>query len=448
MNLRIRIVTCSLGLCLAVLPAGCLRDRLAWAPDGTRASVITADGLYVADAGGGLSPLLVPGAYRAAWLADSRRIAIAETRELESLRELEAVLGPERSRRLALRAEAFLQRWESAPPGAEPPAFRPESEAVAVAVYLRERDGERLRRQAGALWKDIAAMKVEWHTLSVGRVTELGVAEVAAIHGGLAEVLAIRPSPVGGVIAFVAREDLSPEGDDTLRVYVASDKGSAAPLSVVAGTSASADWTADGRTLLAFTGLGRFGGKDEFRLGTLAAFDVVDAAGHLVAGVKGRDLAAVAFHDASRVRCLRDGRVIFNALALRLPSPADDEEQAESLFVVDPASGRVAPFLKAEDAPALPKALSHFEPSPDGRQLLVGAEDGKVWLVTPAEGRVEEVCGGFGKEDSVAPAWRAAGELTYRRPGEGRHDLVHRRGKDETVLSRTWTADVLERLVK
>lgn len=448
MFFRIRILPCFLAVGLAALLAGCLHDRFSWAPDGTRASIITADGLYVCGSDGRPGPLLAPGVYRAAWLADSRRLAVAMKREIGTWEELESALGPERSRRLAVTADGFLRRWELQAPGTEPPAGLAVGEAGAVALYLKARDGERLRRVAGSHWAEIAELKAEWHTLAVVRPEERDAAVVAVLRGGLAEIVAIRPAPQGRAVALVYREELSSGAAETLRLQVVADDGSSPPVTVVAASSAGPDWSADGRTLLAFAGQPGTGDGSEYRLGVLAAYDVVDADGRILADVRGRDLAAVAFHDASRVRVQRDGRAIFNAPELRLPAAAGDDDLVEALFQVDQAGGSIVPLIRSSDAPGLPKALSHFEPGPDGRQLLVGAEDGRVWLVTPAEKRFEAVCGGFGKEDSVAPAWRAPGEFTYRRPGAGRHDLVHRSGREETVLSRDWPADMLVRIVK
>jgi len=90
---------------IALFLGGCWNDTFVWSPDGTRATVISADGLYLCDAQGALSSLLVPNGYASAWLGDSKRVVLARTRPIKDFAEIAAKLGPEASHGIAAMAE-------------------------------------------------------------------------------------------------------------------------------------------------------------------------------------------------------------------------------------------------------------------------------------------------------------------------------------------------------
>ncbi len=433
--------------CLLLL-AGCLHERLFWSPDGSRAAVITADGLYLADAAGQLSSLLVPKAYCVAWLGDSQRLVVARSREIKDFGALTTALGPERTRALTARAEAIWQQLQPLASLNDSPKIKPEDDIGAVVLYLREKYRDRFKEKAGAEWKDLESMAAEWHSLTVARVVGDRLESGATLYEGLAKVNEIRPAPGGTAVAFVTHVELSPGSDDSLQIHLSSIDGSA-PAKVVADhTSAHPDWSADGRSLLYFKSESEGYDGDDLRLGTLSVSKAFEADGKFSSDTTTVTLAGLIFHDSNRVRCLRDGRVIFNAAEFHLPISAKDRDARDGFFVVDPATDTVTRLFPRERLAALPQSLASFELSPDDKQILVSDDNGKVWLLTLADQRVELVAEGFGKEDSVAPAWRLPGEFTFRKQTAQRAELVLRRGSTETVLSRTWPDEVLEKLIK
>jgi len=60
-----------------LLLGGCYQKRFQWSPDGKRVALITNDGLYLSDAEGKLSELLLPAVKTAAWFSDSQRLAVS-----------------------------------------------------------------------------------------------------------------------------------------------------------------------------------------------------------------------------------------------------------------------------------------------------------------------------------------------------------------------------------
>jgi len=440
---------CLLLLACIILPAGCLHEKLVWSPDGNRAAVITSEGLHLCNADGTLSRLLLPRVYRAAWLPDSQRLVVALTRQVHEFRDLARALGPARTRALTLKAESIWQRWEAAPGGdSSLPPIKPDSDVGGIALYLREHHRDRLKEKSATHWKEVETLSAEWHSLSVVRLTDDGLQTEATLYEGLSPVNEARPAPDGRSVAFVRRSELSPDSDDGFELFLSPVSGEAPARLIASQISGFPDWAADGRTLFCMKSASRTPDEKELRLGTLSAYEVLEADGKIAIDAKATDLAGLIFHDGTRIRGLRDGRVLFNTIEFNLPMATEENDLHDEFFVVDPAHPDVVRLVPKEALVGLPKSLAHFEPSPDDSQILVSDDSGKVWLVTLAERKVELLSEGFGKEDSIAPAWRLAGEFTYRKPSAPRHDLIQRRGTSESVLSRTWPEDVLARLVK
>ena len=66
----------ALGLA-ALLVGGCYEKRIQWAPDSNRAAILTTEGLFLSDANGRLSQMLLPKVKAVAWFSDSQRLAVA-----------------------------------------------------------------------------------------------------------------------------------------------------------------------------------------------------------------------------------------------------------------------------------------------------------------------------------------------------------------------------------
>jgi hypothetical protein len=167
-----------------------------------------------------------------------------------------------------------------------------------------------------------------------------------------------------------------------------------------------------------------------------------------------QELAGLALTELNRVRCLKDGRIIFNAVEIQLPVANDDfSDEHEQLFAIDPARQptlvRLIPRKRIED---LPQTLAFFEISPDEKQILFGDYNGAVSLLTLASGEVVQIQQGSKKDDNLrcAPTWRAAGEFSYAKRNplqDGKKparvaEAVLRTGETEKVLSGTWSNEI------
>jgi hypothetical protein len=458
-NRLVGIALAPLALALLLL-AGCLEKTLLWSPDGSRAAVIGQDGLYLCDAEGKLSVLLGPGVYRAAWLGDSQQLVLARERKATAWNEIARALGPDVARAVITHAESI---WEQAQTGGLWSVLAMEvggkGRTKLAKIYLRERYGEALHAKVNVgEWEDIKSTEVGIHELVMARIEDGKITPGTRLHEGLGKVREIRVAPGDRAVAFVAETFLTPEGkgEDDLQLWLARVNGSGA-VPVAAHVAAFPDWTADGRSLVYVQAMSG-SSKDDLRLGALVQREVLDAGGTVAAKEEKKELAGWIFSDNSRVRCLRDGRIIFNAAEISLPIAAEDYgEQHEQLFAADPA--RLATLVrliprKQEDK--IPPTLAFFEVSPDERQVLFGGLDGEVVVLTLATGEVEQVQERTAKQSLQGqPVWRKDGEFSYTRrvakkdgqaPARKAEIMLRSGGKDKR-LSETWPDQMVNQLV-
>jgi len=453
---------------VALALAGCLQDRLAWSPDGQRLAIVTAEGLHLADASGRVSPLLAHGVYRAAWLPDSQRVALARRREAKTFAEVAAALGPDRTRTLVAKAETVWRQLKDLPrsDGFDQRLAQDVGDDLGgILAYLREQPQHlaALREKFGADWKKEDETKpIDLHEVVLARVVGQALEPGPTLVVGLPPIRSLRPAPGGSALAFTRQTELSLQRDNGICVWVVPVDGSAPPALAATQSSTQPDWSSDGRSLVFFKTSG--GAGDDLRLGTLTSREVLNPAGRLRLAEETADLAGLIFHQQSRVRCLRNGRVIFNATPFQLPTLGAGEKDREQLFAIDPArKTSVDSLVPTHELARLPKALSAFEVSPDDRQVLFGSENGEVWRLTLATGQVEAIAPAIESdkdrgegENFPAPVWRAAGEPTFLRKvpigshpaGASPFQLVLRRGETESILSQTWDAALLRRLIE
>lgn len=447
-------------LCLAsvaVLFAGCWKDRVVWSPDRSRAAILTKEGLHLCDADGRLTPLLMPGVYRAAWLDDSQRLVLARSREIKDYATLAAALGPARTRLLAAKAETIWQRWQRSTKDEAVGPFLDDDQLGAVGVYLREFHGAEVRAKLAEDpkndAKDFETLTAPWQSLVVARVRGDQLELEATLYEGLAGIHDVRPAPGKPAVAFVAQAELSLEPARGLRILLAPLDGSAAPVVVATQTGTNPDWTPDGRTLVYLKASGDNPATESLRLGALVEREVLDATGHIQLAEKTRDLAGLIFDNENRVRCLRDGRVLFDAGEFHLPLAGTDRPKHEQLFTLDRTQETPAltPLIARDHRDRAPAYLAPFEVSPEEKQVLFNA-GADVAVLTLATGGVERLPLGVFNDASEKsppqPVWRGPGELVYVKMGAARNELVLRREGKETVLSRTWTDEVLRQLIE
>jgi hypothetical protein len=186
---------------------------------------------------------------------------------------------------------------------------------------------------------------------------------------------------------------------------------------------------------------------------------VLDATGRIALAQNENDLADLAFSTPDRVRCLRDGRILFASAERHFPSLKSGDENREQLFAFAPdPRPAISPLIPPARLPSLPPALARFEVSPDEKQVLFSSDNGDVHVFTLSTGEIEKIPGSlYSGGEYPAPAWRKPGEFTYAArisPATGkpagasesqaRDAIILRRGHDETVLTDNWKPETIE----
>ena len=441
-----------------MLLAGCIHagpwtSNVVWSPDGRHAAVIATDGLYLADGEGTLSALLAADVYDAAWLADSQRLVLARSREIHNWSALVDALGTQRTRELALKAEAVWQQIQA--PG-EPIALEDRLKALletssqgemgAILIYLRDHHGDALREKFGDGSEGSEDLAVRLNELVIAQLTEHRLQFAAPLHQDFSRIWEIRPSPDGRAVAFVseALAFLSWNAGD-LNILAVPVDGSSPAVVVAPPTAVSPDWTPQGRSLVYLDASAtETNGR---RLGSLLERDVLDASGRIQLG-EPKVLAGLIFEDSNRVRCLADGRVLFDAEEYHLPTTT--LVAREQLFMLDRTQAvrtALTPIIPRDQLDELPESLALFEVSPDSRQVLFAGE-GEVLLLTLATGTIERFPQGdigFDDPQLPLPVWRKPGEFSFVKYEGSRNELVVRRGSSEVVLSASWPDRMLQR---
>ena len=127
------------------------------------------------------------------------------------------------------------------------------------------------------------------------------------------------------------------------------------------------------------------------------------------------ELAGTAFQNELRVRCLRDGRILFATIELQLPCTSVDMPQRAGLFAIDP--GRqpgVTRLVPRSTEGELPDAMLLFEVSPDERHVSVPGGDGQVAVLTLATGQAWQVLSTKEVDHlRTVPTWRTSDELCF-----------------------------------
>ncbi len=466
-------------LALLLMLTGCLEKHLVWSPDGQRAAVIAkggsdgTDGLYLCAVDGKLTARLVAGVYRVAWLGDSQQLVVAREQKTSDWTEVTRMLGAEKAAEVAAKAEVAWEKtaanrqepWRLDQGGSGP--FGTKSNGAqraqaaggdgyggATMVYLWAHHADGLRALYGEKSEGIRAKDVfSGHELLMARIVDDKIQLGTMLHEGLAAIQDIRIAPGDRAVAFT--EEATPGSDQESRLRLARINGTGAVL-VAERTSLFADWTSDGRSLVYVQALGGGAKKDDMRLASLVRREVLGEDRQIQVAENTEDLAGLMFSNTTRVRCLRDGRILFNAVEFNLPVASKDvDAEREKLFALDAARQATLVRMTPRDHEKhLPKVLAFFEASPDEKQVLVGGYKGEVSVLTFATGEVQQVQEAGEYNLMAAPVWRKDGEITYARRNptadgkrpERKAEIVLRQGEEEKVLSLSWSGEMLEQV--
>lgn len=448
-----------LGISVAVVftVLGCVPRRLFWAPDGKHGAVIDDRGLFICNADGKLSDVVAPDVRLVGWFPDSKRFVAAQVKELSAWREAEALFSEPRRAEMKDLAEELRKEilaheggWDQFQPSTKGKLTG--GEFSALALYIREQRNEGLPEKFGDEWEKIKTLKMQACELRVYEVSEQGAKAGAAIGLLPDMVMDVRVAPDGGTAAVTAPM-ASASAIPLSRLLLFSTSSNRPPVEVAEHVAAYFDWSPDGAYL--YYGATRTpptNDKDEFTLGSLTRRPVVRSEGEpSVALGEAEDLAGLLFWSMMKVRCLRDGRVLFSSGEVALPATSADMPKQINLFTIDPLrQPTVTRLLPREADPRLEGlSMGEFELSPDEKRVVVVGSSKNVSVVTLATGNIEAVITAKDSSDAEnlpsMPAWRTAEELVLAVPAghewgstERAELVLWRPGGEPRCISREW----------
>lgn len=470
MKVRIgMMVTCAL-----ILVGGCVPDRYEWSPDGKWMTVVSDDGLRIADSDGNLLPIFIEKVGMARWFSDSKRVLAAREIDVPTWDQLAPYLTAEQEQSITAEAqrvrEAVLAYDWSGPKVPQwddfSKSYQQQEEAagrdlttfsdfgVAIAMYLRDGSDPVLRQKIpAARWAELSGLSQSVHAVEVYDIDATGATKESELMSSVFGPTDLRVSPTGKAATVVLGRN------KTCELWVAEIDGNQAPKKVAEGVAWYPDWTADGKEVVFIHANDNVRDpNDGTWLGSVSRVQVVGDDGQLLKTPGATvDMAGLASGLYARVRCLKDGRIVFSAADMNLPAAPNDLTRTE-LFALEPGKqATVTRLLPRQTVEGMGDAGQYFEISPDGQHASIPDHTGKVSVVDLATGavtwpqnRVFAANNGDLKLPSV-PQWRSADELTFVVCGDDRkaHVMLWSLSKNSgTVLSDGWPDKILAGLVQ
>ena len=465
------------GAGLAALLGGCIPQRIVWSPDGRQAAVLGGEDdngydLYFADAEGRLGPKQAANVCRVAWFPDSRRVVLARLEKVDSWPRLAELLSREEQEFLdqtarhmesAIKASAyregrpsFDQDWERVVSRYLAEQRVTDAQVDAIKLYLARDERPAADPRAARRWGVLSPVTV--CSLQLAAIEGDGLELGPIIHAALWPVWDIRVSPSGTAVAFTAGDPLS-NHKRPIDLMLHTIGGTQPGLTVARQVAAYPDWSADGRALVyieAVAGQPR-PDSDDLRLAAVTRQEIFDETGALVLAEKREEqLAGTLMSDLARVRCLKDGRIIFSGAEVCLPATPQDMPEAVQLFVLDPRQaatvGRLIPRQEQRTV-GNGDFLWLFEVSPDERWIAFPGPGRQVVLLSLTMGgvfTVDRPDAGDGDAPRTVPAWRAPDDLCYARSvdpegAKGPAEIVlrpHPPAEEPRPISASWPREV------
>lgn len=437
-------------LAVAAIVFGCVPKRYEWSPDGQWMTVISNDGLSFADADGKLLPGTIKGVNVATWFGDSRRLLVSRQSEATTWAQISPLLTPEQSNEIAEAARHAGDTltnfdWKTADPknpwgSVETAIVNQETKAkrdtsiyqsmgAAIGIFMREHADDALRQKIPPeRWKDLMELTQTVNSVEVYTFDSNGLKLGATVMTTLWDVRELRVSPTGNAAIVVTQGQManSWKGEDHANdLWIGATSGNQPAQKMVSLTSQYPDWSSDGRDIV-FVRASQPPEGNQVVLGTLNRMPVIGDDGAILKAPQAPvGVAGLLYSELSRVRCLKDGQIIFASAAVTLPATPGDMPQRPLLFCLNPQiSPSVHCLITQQAAQQIGDAAQYFEVSPDESRVCIPDGTGKVTVVDLASGVVTTVQDKPVLVDNdkgslvTVPAWRSADELTFAAPGD------------------------------
>ncbi len=421
MNVK-RIIMLILPMSLA---AGCLPEkRIIWSPDGSKAAVVAANGLYfVDDKGKVLEPRLKSGHMQCDWFPDGRRLAVIHTVKATKWSQIAELFSAEEVTSIKRDATALHERMlkyegDSKKFDLDPDDKLPAGRQLATLLYVRDHDSDGLREKYGEEWDNIEKMDVSVYHLQVFELAADSLEPGEVLLRSLEQMVRPRIDPTGKHIAFLLGDSVS--DDDAVSLWVVPAAGGK-DRRIAPNVAIEYDWSPDGRGM-AFIRCSAAEGQtaENVHLGSVTTARVAGPDGALLEEwAEVQDRVGLLFNRTLGVDWLSDGRLLFSSVELTLPATSRDMPQQWSLFVLDPRTpASVARVLARDFSEPLDVGLPLFEVSPDETKVLLPGPKGRLSLYEFASGSAVSLVSEDDRKGKLRslPSWRNNSEITLVAP--------------------------------
>jgi len=455
-----KVVTTGFLVVLAAVLGGCPEDRITWAPDGHQALIRASEGLYTTDAEGNLTLIVPEATGPVAWMGDSRRFLVQRRIAVKTWNEGAGLLNPAQTKQIIGWAEILLARALNWKGKLEEFGWRCEDahmpdEALPLAVlYLRDHHEKVLGEKLGQHWGSLKEEDPFLFRFQLCQLREGKCETVRDLFVTLTEACAVRVSPKETAFAFTAPDSCFGEPRRTL--FVAGLKEGDQPVRLMGCVSPGLAWSKDGQ-YLAFVEAEtkELHGTEEYVLGSVEYLKVCDPQGAILStdnwtsGIPVEDVATVFFDQKAGIDILPDGRIIFSAAEVHMPT-SKWIRSSTSLFAVEPKGhGRIQRLLPPEGQQAGEEATL-FQLSPDGQMVIIQSmrrHKESFGVFNLASG--QRVFQSPTWDGSVFPVWRAKDSICFvGRSADQKPvvNLVDLRTKAIVPISAKWPKKVFEGL--
>jgi Tol biopolymer transport system component len=433
---------------LALVIVGCIPERYTWSPDGRWMTVLSQDGLRIADANGNLSAPILQNVKVATWFSDSRRLLVATDAQPTTWDDLKSYLTADQITSITAAAGRVHDagmvydwkqpniNWTVFMDSVHKQAQQAQGDAAAeiyadfgngIGIYLRDHEDQALKaKMPDDQWKTV-----------VGLNQQLCLLEICAFDGESfnVEQRVALPTQDAVELRISPRENMAlvvisgTHGDDSVcDLWETSLDGSGSPIKLSDSAAWYPDWSPDGKYVYYVRAVSPKPSNGDTRLGSLSRLQVIDDKGKMIPNPNNsgpEDLVGVLFSGVERVRCQKDGTVIFATVDVNLPATSGDLPSKPQLFSLTPGQPTVTRLLTRKAFEQVGSGAWWFELSPDNTKVSIPGETGKVDIVDLSDGNVTEVqkqdmpSYGNGGGDSLVtvPTWRNDDQLTFAVPG-------------------------------
>jgi hypothetical protein len=409
---------------------GCIPKRINWSHDGEKAAVIGEEGLYLCDAEGQISDLLVPDVVAAEWLPDDKRLALVMELSLGSWKSIEEYLSGEEQKRLRhyagqlCREVTTLSEWEANVTRLLQSTDMTQNEVDGIKHYIIQ-NKNMLHEDVIGTWGKLNPFGV-----SVIRLARVNVDKItlgAVVRGVGYKIWEPRVSPDGTSVAWAEGNpfmDADHPDRLTLTLWMCDlDKPDQGRM-IARHAAMYPDWSPDSRHLI--YARSREEAYQEVALGAIYRLDA-NAALAADEGSKpsAEPLVGIIMDNQTRIRCLDNGCILFTAIETTLPLTLHEFHSVRTLFAVNPGKlPTVVKMVQRRGQATHDDSINYFEVSPDQSRVCFPLNTAMVGVLDLTTGSVELVQQEYMEpaDDTLhraifqLPVWRHPNQLCYARP--------------------------------